>query len=261
MRPATHWRQLMTDSRVIAHMVIRNEMDRYLTTSIPWLRRIVGDDLHVHDDRSDDGSYEYLQDLGVCVTQRAPAEPSFLAHEGRFRQAAWRAMERTFSPTDLDWILCLDADELLLCSQPRHESELRTVLDMEIRDATLQKMSAIQLHVAEFFGIENGVPQMRTDGLWGEIEGIRLVRWRPNGHLLDREESSGSVPNAWTAPARRIDELTIGHFGYARADDVAAKYERYKACRGHARDHIESIRTEPVLVPWTGQLAPLVGAG
>jgi hypothetical protein len=251
--------KLMTEPRVIAHMVIRNELDRYLTGTIPWLRRIVGDDLHVHDDRSDDGSYEYLQDLGVHVTQRAPAEPSFLVHEGRFRQAAWRAMERAFAPADQDWILCLDADELLLCAQPRHENELRTVLDNEIRQAATENMGAIQLHVAEFFGIENGVPQMRTDGLWGQIEGIRLVRWRANGHLLDREESSGSVPNAWTAPARRSDDLIIGHFGYARAADVAAKYERYKACRGHARDHIESIRAQPELIPWTGQLAPMAG--
>jgi hypothetical protein len=242
-------------TRVIAHMVIRNELDRYLTASIPWLRRIVGESLHVHDDRSDDGSYEYLVQEGIAVTQRGPGEPSFLEHEGRFRQAAWRAMEHTFSPTDQDWILCLDADELLLCSQPRDESELKTVLDMEVRQAVSENMGAIQLHVAEFFGFVDGVPQMRTDGLWGQIEGIRLVRWRSNGHLLDREESSGSVPNAWTAPARRADDLTIGHFGYARAADVASKYERYKACRGHARDHIESIRTEPTLVPWTGQAA------
>jgi hypothetical protein len=249
----------MNDTRVIAHMVVRNELNRYLRASIPWLRRVVGEYLHVHDDLSDDGTYEYLLDEGVAVTQRAPTEPSFLDHEGRFRQAAWRAMERTFSPRDRDWILCLDADELLLCSQPRHESELRTVLDMEIRQTVAEGMSAIQLHVAEFFGFDdNGVPQVRTDGLWGQIEGIRLVRWRPNGHLLDREESSGSVPNAWTAPARPVEDLAIGHFGYARPTDVAAKYERYKACRGHARDHIESIRAEPRLTPWLGQRAPVM---
>lgn len=248
----------MNQPRVIAHMVIRNEMDRYLTASIPWLQDIVGEDLHVHDDRSDDGSYEYLQDLGVAVTQRADGEPSFLAHEGRFRQTAWRVMEGTFSPTYRDWILAIDADEFLLCPQPRDPSELRAVLDEEIHHAVTEQVGAIQLHVPEFFGIDNGVPQMRVDGLWGQIEGIRLVRWRPTGHILDREESCGSVPQGWTSPARQAQDLMIGHFGYARPTDVATKYERYKACRGHARDHIESIRTEPQLVPWTGQIPEAV---
>jgi hypothetical protein len=248
----------MTDCRVIAHMVIRNEMDRYLTTSIPWLRSVVGDCLHVHDDQSDDGTYEYLQHQGVTVTRRVDGEPSFIAHEGRFRQAAWAAMENRFSPTEQDWILCIDADEFLLCAKPRPDTELRPVLDMEIRHAVIEELGAIELHVAEFFGLKEGVPQMRIDGLWGQIEGIRLVRWRPGGQILDREESSGSVPMDWTAPSRHARELTIGHFGYVRPIDVAAKYERYKDCRGHAREHIESIRSEPHLVPWTGQKAPPV---
>lgn len=238
-------------------MVVRNELDRYLTASIPWLRSIVGDHLHVHDDRSDDGTYEYLLNEGVLVTRRGAAEPSFLVNEGRFRQGAWQEMESAFVPTDQDWILCIDADEFLLCSQPRHESEVRAILDSEIRNAVEEDMAAIELHVAEFFGINDGVPQMRTDGLWGQIEGVRLVRWRPGGEILAREESSGSAPLGWTSPSRHARELMIGHFGYARPADVAAKYERYKACRGHARDHIESIRTEPYLVPWPGQLAPL----
>lgn len=248
----------MTDTRIIAHMVTRNELDRYLVGTLDWLQYLMGDLVHVHDDRSDDGTYEYLCKAGVRVTQRAEHEPSFQRHEGRFRQAGWDAMANAFSPTTEDWILCLDADEMLLCTERRPEHHVRHVLDNEVERAMQEGYGAIRTHVAEFFGFKNSVPQMRVDGLWGTIEGIRLVRWQATGRFLDKEEASGSVPWGWTDPHCGSTELTIGHFGYVRPADRIAKYERYKDCRGHAVDHIESIRTEPTLVPWTGQESPMV---
>lgn len=246
----------MTEGRVIAHMVTRNERDRYLEATVPWLRDIVDGRLHVHDDHSDDGTFEYLVSEGVSATQRSPSQPSFREHEGKFRQAGWRAMEAAFRPTTADWILCIDADEMLLASEAHQDA--RAMLDLEVKRAETEGFGAIRTHVAEFFGFADGIPQMRMDGLWGTIDGIRLVRWQPTGGFLAKEEASGSVPWGWTDPHCASTELTIAHFGYVRPADRQAKYERYSACRGHARHHIESILATPQLAPWAGQQTPLV---
>lgn len=244
----------MTDARILGHMVVRNELDRYLDHTVRWLQQIT-DEMHVHDDRSTDGTFERLGDLKVTATRRSPDEPSFMDHEARFRGAAWQAMRERLAPAVGDWILCMDADELLLGDYP---GDARQALQDEIAAAEEDDTDAIAFEVAEAFRFEGDIPMLRVDGYWGSIMACRLVRWRqrPEGLFALTQLGGGSVPSNWRAPDGTSPNLTILHLGYVRAEDRVAKYERYKAASGHNPRHIESILGQPLLAPWAGQKLP-----
>lgn len=243
----------MTDPRVIGHMVTRNELDRYLPTTIEWLRELTRDDVLVYDDSSTDDTYGYLQRLGVPVVQRAPGDPSFAENEGVFRMMAWREMEAAAKPTERDWILCIDADELLLGTT--ESSDARALLLQEVRFATSAGVNAVTFDVAEAFALVGNRPEIRTDGFWGQIRACRLVRWRNQGRFAPRD-ACGSVPAPWTSQDWVSLDLALLHLGYASQADRLAKYDRYIVGSGHNRQHVQSIMTSPMLAPWTGQRMP-----
>jgi hypothetical protein len=76
------------------------------------------------------------------------------------------------------------------------------------------------------------------------------------GQFADRVMASGSEPTyVPRAPHVSLQNVWLLHYGYARPEDVAAKYERYTARPGgHSDTHIQSIVAEPQLVPWDGPL-------
>jgi len=241
----------MTDTRIIGHMVTRNEMGRYLPITLKWLSKIT-DEVYVHDDRSTDGTFEHVW-TRVPSDKRAPDDVSFAEDEGLFRGAAWRRMELFFAPTERDWILCIDADELLLSTLPL--SDTRAALVSEVQTAMIVGANAITFDIAETFDLAEGVPQIRTDGYWGKVRACRWVRWRPNGRF-SAGEACGSVPRSWTSDDYVSLDLAILHLGYLRREDRIAKYQRYSAGTGHNPRHVASILTPALLQPWAGQLVP-----
>lgn len=242
----------MTDARILGHMVVRNELDRYLEATVSWLASLV-DDLHIHDDRSDDGTYEYLRDRGLSVSQRSSA-PTWAEHEGMFRARGWYQMNRALTPREGDWILCLDADELLLGTQP---CDTRAVLAEEVAFAVARDISAITFDVGETYRFEGATPMIRVDGYWQHITACRLVAWRPEGVFAVGRQGGGSVPRDWINFDYTSPTLALLHLGYARPEDRTAKYQRYFGTAGHNARHIESILTQPSLTPWTGQPLPV----
>jgi hypothetical protein len=240
--------------RVIGHMVTRNELSRYLNPVLMWLRHLTDDNVHVHDDASDDGTFEYLSDAGVNVTQRPFREPSFLQNEGHFRQRAWKLMEERCRPTEADLILCVDADEFPLNSY-RHCDTREALLD-QVRFARSADLNAVTFDVAEAFRLTWGQPMIRVDGYWGQISACRLVRWRPEG-LFATRASCGSVPASWTKASCGAIELALLHLGYVTEVDRHAKHDRYQLTTGHNPQHVASILGQPMLTPWMGQPLPL----
>jgi glycosyltransferase involved in cell wall biosynthesis len=244
----------MIEPRIIGHMVTRNEMNRYLPTAIEWLRELTRDDVFVYDDGSTDDTYGYLQRLGVPAIQREPGDPTFLENEGVFRMMAWREMEIAADPTERDWILCVDADELLL-GTASYSCDTRKVLLEEVRLAVAADIDAVTFDVAEAFALDGGHPKIRTDGYWGKIRACRLVRWRRDGRFAPRA-ACGSVPTPWINQDWVSLDLTLLHLGYAREADRLAKHERYSAGSGHNPQHVRSIMSSPMLSPWMGQRMP-----
>lgn len=240
-------------------MVTRNEADRYLRASATWLRHVT-DLVVAYDDQSTDDTYEILADLGVAVGRRPSTIHSFAEHEGRFRQAAWTYLEARAKPTTNDWILSIDADEFLVGTS--HDIDVRDQLTDVVEQASSRGISALNFHFGEVFDLHSAgdgtmTPFVRVDGLWGQIRGCRLVRWRAGGRIEAKEEACGSLPQTWMDWQHDAPGLQILHLGYAREADRREKFERYRAGRGHDLAHVRSILTTPMLQPWVGPPIPV----
>lgn len=232
-------------------MPMKNEADRYLHSAISnaleW-----ADAVFVYDDDSTDDSREVALDAGAMVVGRTPDVPTFLEHEGRFRQGMWNAFTDTYKLQMTDWVFAIDADECVVTSTPN----IRAVIEDNILEAEAISACSCIVPVPEFFGIGlDGVPLQRTDGLWGTIAGTRLFGWQPGGRFADRPMGSGSEPGY--VQARRKHEssgLYLCHYGYADAGDQQDKYDRYTQLKnhGHANAHVNSIIGAKKLVPWAG---------
>ena len=240
--------------RVIGHMVVRNELDRYLKHTLGWLRQLV-DTLVVYDDNSTDGTAGYLQETCVPLAVRPPAVPSFMNDEGKFRQAAWHAMENLAHPEPGDWVLVVDADEFLVAQDPSTAySRVRHLLTTEIDRAATHGKTAVTFQVAEVY--DPKPTQIRIDGFWGTILAPRLVAWQPNARFRPKTQGGGAVPAIAPGTDQIATDLALLHYGYARSVDRHTRYDRYNGTAGHNPRHVQSINGRPELRPWCGMQVP-----
>lgn len=228
--------------RIIGHMVTHNEANRYLKTCLAWLNEFA-DVIVVYDDRSVDSTVKICEDAGARVRVRPSNFPAFLTHEGQFRAAAWQAI-KVVRPTRDDWILCIDADEFLVSTneeRPRHHLE-------RLAD-TADNMDGYRLNFHEVFAVDqDGVPQIRKDGYWSNVTGVRFCRWI-DGPFPDRRCGCGSVPAAVQHVCDAVG-IDILHYGYANLEDRHNKYRRYTEHPGHNPVHVRSIMAQSRLVPF-----------
>jgi hypothetical protein len=242
--------------RIIGHMVTRNELGRWLIVTLPWLSEICNGDVAIYDDQSDDGTDIYVRSLGLQVERRPDVVPAFVEDESIFRWAAWRAMERLLEPGPGDWILAVDADELLVSTTAG--ADLVLVVTQLVDTIGAAVTDTVTFHVAEIFGFNGmGWPLTRTDGYWGAITACRLARWQPEGMFQPRREGGGSLPSTWTADTGPNGQLEIMHLGYARPEDRRVKHQRYTTGTGHNIRHVQSILEQPTLQHWAGMRPPL----
>lgn len=243
--------------RVYGLTVGGNEADRYLTSYLTYVMAAV-DTLFYYDDCSNDGSAEIVQSIPNVVYQRRPdGVPSFLEHEGRFRQAAWVAFERFIQPTVEDWVLGIDTDEVLVGPTECRPCEMKKILDYAMH-------GIVRLQRPEVWGWdEKGWPMLRVDGAWGTIQCTRLFRYRPGGKIRDVPMACGSEPDyvAMTRTYVPGNPLQLLHFGYAHPNDRKDKYDRYMSHPGHNVSHVQSILSSPSLVRWTGLIPPTMVRG
>lgn len=245
--------------RLLGHMVTRNEMGRWLTSTLPWLAEICNGLVAVYDDQSDDDIESYIADLELPFERRPDVVPSFADNEGTFRWVGWQHMERTLAPRPGDWILTVDADELLVTNLAGTGlDDVRLFLLEAIGEAEAHSRPTLGLRVAEVFGFDDmGWPLVRTDGYWGSITACRLARWQPHGVFEARKEGGGSLPSSWPRASETVEHLELLHLGYARPEDRIAKHARYRHGTGHNRRHVESILAHPDLEYWVGMRPPL----
>lgn len=247
------------DMRVIGHMVTRNEMHRWLTSTLPWLHEICDGNVAIYDDQSDDDIEDYASRLGVSFLRRPDGMPSFSDNEGDFRWAGWQAMERAFKPRKGDWILAVDADELLVTNEAGGSlDDVRLHLCDAIGAAEERNQRSISFDVAEVFAFDDmGWPLVRTDGYWGAITACRAGKWEFQGVFDPRKEGGGSLPSSWPRATSVHEHLELLHLGYARPEDRIAKHSRYQTGTGHNPRHVDSILGHPDLSYWIGMRPPL----
>lgn len=237
--------------RIFGLMVTKNEADRYLDLALSAARPVV-DDLFVFDDGSTDTTVAVAEGHGCLVTSRHPSGPSFLEHEGRFRQQAWDVFENAVEPEVGDWVLALDADEIVTAIGDPRELLLEAAKLSNDRGEL-----ARLIRIPEIFDVRDGKPYARMDGWWGKIRGTRFFAYRKGGLFADKPMASGSEPTYIQA---RIGEIVEGfwllHLGYACHDDRVEKYRRYSERAGHADQHVASILQDPQLAQWVGPSIP-----
>lgn len=234
--------------RLLATMVTKDEAGRYLADCLGWLKTCV-DEIHVFDDKSDDETPEIVLSHECRLTVRADDQPSFLDHEGRFRQAAWHAFEQKIKPEINDWVLAIDADEFLVA-----DGKERLELVHAATEANFRAAKSVILKFQEVFGFRGDIPLVRTDGYWDSITHPRFFQYEPNGAFLDRPMACGSEPTYVRAsPYVDAPNLSVLHYGYAKPEDQAQKFQRYSEATGHNSRHIDSILQQGRLIPWQGR--------
>lgn len=236
-------------SRIIGSLVMRNEGDRYLTNclahNMPFCDLTV-----VFDDRSTDDSVEIAYGMGCEIAIRGKDTPSFVEHEGQFRQAAWDYLSEFAE--DGDWVFSFDADEFLVTAD--QDDAIVRLQEATVRADDLD-LAGIRLDVPEVFALTpEGIPLIRRDGFWRSIYGVRVFRWQPGGRFLDRPMACGSAPLYVESDgiSREAFGLALLHYGYLEFEDRLEKFSRYSDREGHNHRHISSIMTDPALEMWRG---------
>lgn len=228
-------------------MVTKNEARRYLELALQAVCPVV-DEMFVFDDRSTDETLDVAASYGCHTWQRPEHVPAFLEHEGRFRQAAWDRFCATVVPDAGDWVLAVDADEILLAANDARQTLLEAADHAQRRGEP-----ARVIKIPEVFDVRCGWPYIRVDGWWGRIQGSRFFVYRPDGVYADKPMACGSEPTY--IPSGRgevIEGLWLLHLGYAAKADRVEKYRRYSGRSGHGDTHVASILKEPDLARWYG---------
>jgi glycosyltransferase involved in cell wall biosynthesis len=224
---------------ILAHLVARNEADRYLDAVLAALRV---DAIHLYDDGSTDDTVAIAQARGAVVSSRRLEVPAFMEDEGAFRQAAWHAMVDAIQPSAGDWVLTLDCDELVVA-----KGEPAWAMEAAVLTALEAGAVGVRLPIPEIWEL-GGKPRQRLDGFWAGLSAPRLFAYRPGGRFRSGL-ACGSVPTYVTGGYISPDNcgLTIAHLGYADAEDRLQKYRRYAGLPCHNPSHISSICAPPRL--------------
>ena len=220
--------------KLVASMIVRNEMGRYLEPCIEHLRQFC-DLIVVLDDNSDDGGYEYLAGLGKNVVVSRSKEAPMFENEGAARQ---RLFENTLKESP-DYILAIDADEFIEDGQ-----RLRSMLEQD------NEVEYWTTYMEEVWKADDHWLWTREDGGWHAhpIPNLYRAPRVPDRLWSIRQQNlaCGREPQMvrrMAGMARPVG-TSILHFGWARESERQSRYDRYAKHDGgqfHASQHLESI--------------------
>jgi len=232
----------MSQPKIIAQMVGRNEASKYLPEVLERLKSQV-DEIVFTDDCSDDNTAEVA--AKYANVYKTP-KPMFTTHEGRLRRYAWLNLEN--HATEGDWIIAIDCDEMLYDSSDITKTDIRQILNSSEKDVVNVR----------FYHMWNDT-QYRVDKLWAPNNSSRIFRFMSGATFRDRALACGSEPTYVTDLINQRNyfvnsNLIMQHLGYIKDEDKQSKYERYSTLDGgefHALNHINSITDpNPVLINW-----------
>lgn len=240
----------MDEVRLVASLIVRNELGRYLAPCVESLLEFC-DEVCVLDDGSEDGTYAWLANR-PRVRVSAPRDPLFFTHEGRARQAllTWTLRH---DPTH---VLAVDADELVT-DGPLIREALEARPDVDAWTVCMEEVWRAR---------DDGLA-VRIDGGWRPhpVPVLWRVPERTRGlRIADRQLACGREPEqVRRLPAGCID-ASILHFGWANRAERQARYDRYAVADGgrfHASQHLRSIlwpdaRVRTIPRPWPTVLEP-----
>lgn len=229
--------------KLIAGMICRNEIDRYLKQVINNLF-LFCDKLIIIDDKSDDKTFEYLSFL-IKINKVASEKiilyqmdkPTFIEDELKIRLTLWDKIKEI--ATEKDWILISDADEII--SQKYH-NQIRELISKN------QNFTSIAMKLYNMWDDNH----YRIDGAWNPNDiKRRLFKFKKSDiWLFDRKISCGEVPKYVWQESVYLSDIKLKHLAYMKEEDRIKKhkfYMRWADGNSHARYHLESIIQKPVL--------------
>jgi len=239
--------------KLVASLIVKNELGRYLPECIGHLRDFC-DLVVVLDDGSTDRTGEWLDDntdWQMVVQHLDPSDGFFAGHEGRKRQALLDLTLQQFP----DWVLGIDADEFVsdgkLLRQYADGPRLVGSLEME------------EVWLCDRLGLT-----LRVDGGWRPhpvpcFWSARVAGYRGRSlRIADRALACGREPESVRRmfSRSRPTGASILHFGWANPATRQARYERYVTADGgryHANAHLQSIMWPPADVTLERQRWPM----
>ena len=241
----------MSSVKLVASMVVRNELSRYLELSVEHLLSFC-DEIRVIDDNSDDGTFEYLRKQERVLVARNDGA-AFMSYESQVRNLL---LDWTMDAQP-DYVLSIDADEFVAdpyvvkeCAE-RYGRPVYTLDMIEVWEANQLNLS------------------IRQDGAWGPR--LCPILWQAPTRLTNewripnRKLACGREPERVRRTPFRKSGTSVLHWGWTNQAERVARAERYfehDRGRFHRDTHLQSIlwpreRVVMSAMEWPPGLQPL----
>ena len=228
-------------NKITLSMIVKNEEGRYLMQMLNSLKEHI-DEAVIIDDASSDNTInickEILKGIPLHIIEN---EESMFGNEISLRKKQWNETIKT----NPDWILSLDADEIL-------EEDFWKNAQNLIDD---QKYDFYSFRLYDMWNETH----YREDKYWNAHSIYRpfLMRYQPNFNYTWNETSQhcGRFPiNTFSFP-KTTSEFRIKHLGWATQKDRIEKFKRYalldpKAIYGIKEQYDSIMDTNPNLIRW-----------
>jgi glycosyltransferase involved in cell wall biosynthesis len=228
-------------NKITLSMIVKNEEGRYLSQMLNSLKGHI-DEAVIIDDGSTDNTIKIcqkiLQGIPLHIIQN---EQSMFANEVELRKKQWSETIKT----NPDWILNLDADEILENGFWDNVENLINRRDIDFCCFRLYDMW--------------NETHYREDEYWNAHSIYRpfLMRYQSHFNYIWNEtpQHCGRFPINTFSFLKAKSELRVKHFGWATEDDRSEKYKRYQLLDPDAiygiREQYDSIMdTNPNLIKW-----------
>ena len=228
-------------NKITLSMIVKNEEGRYLKQMLNSLKEHI-DEAVIIDDGSSDNTInicrEILKDIPLHIIQN---EKSMFGCEVELRKKQWSETIKT----NPDWILNLDADEIL---EEGFWDDAQKLIDDKNYD----------FYCFRLYDMWNET-YYREDKYWNSHSIYRpfLMRYQSNFSYTWNEtpQHCGRFPINTTFFPKATSEFRVKHLGWATEKDRIEKYKRYALLDPDAiygiREQYDSIMdTNPNLIKW-----------
>lgn len=234
-------RQTSNRNHLTLSMIVKNEEHRYLKMVLENSLRYI-DYAVIIDDGSTDGTVnlckEVLKDIPHKIIKN---NSSSFKNEYLLRKQQWRETVKT----NPDWVLFLDADEILESSFEYKVKELMKDVNIDV----------YQFKLYDMWNEE----EYRSDKYWNAHTRYApfMVRYQPKFKykFTKKKQHCGRFPkNIGNLNVKNVD-VRLKHYGWSRAEDRVNKYKRYMELDSQGKygdiEQYKSIMDEsPRLIPW-----------
>jgi cellulose synthase/poly-beta-1,6-N-acetylglucosamine synthase-like glycosyltransferase len=222
-------------------MCVHNEADRWLRQALRAHRPFIHEAVIIDDASTDDTSDVVRRELDGIPLRLVRNETSRFSNEVELRKQQWAEALKT----NPDWLLFLDADDLL-------ESRAKRVIPELLAQTNA---TVFGFHMYDFWDEAH----YREDTWWKahSIPRPFLLRYTPDYlyRWTETPQHCGRMPSNLSWFNSAAIDLRVKHMGWSDPHERQRKYERYAkldpGARYGIREQYESILDpQPTLVPW-----------